>query len=108
MPNVNASCLPFHVLAEEMYVSAMSVPCQVPVVIVPRVVILLEPAHVETAVFSTLFNVKSLFSSLADRPSKVVPFTRRKSLSTISVPHLITFVFPMPNVNVACLPSICV
>ena len=68
MPNVNASCLPFHVLAEEMYVLLMALPFQTPVEIVPRVVILLEPAHVETAVFSTLFNVKSLFSSAYVRP----------------------------------------
>ena len=39
---------------DDKYASAMAVPCQVPVPIVPTVVIFEVPANVEIAVFSTL------------------------------------------------------
>ena len=44
-----------------VYVVLISVPCQVPVPIVPRVVRLVLPAQVERAVFSTLPNPTSPF-----------------------------------------------
>ena len=51
-------------------VSATAVPLHVPVAIVPNVVMFVEPAKVEIAVFSTLFNDKSVFTSVALLPSK--------------------------------------
>jgi hypothetical protein len=41
----------FQVEALEMYVSPIAVPCQTPVPIVPNVVMLLEPAQVDKAVY---------------------------------------------------------
>jgi hypothetical protein len=41
------------------YWVAIVVPCHVPVATVPKVVTLVVPAHVERAVFSTLFNPTS-------------------------------------------------
>ena len=43
--------------------TAMVVPCQVPALIVPRVVMLVVPAQVDRAVFSTLFNHRSVLTS---------------------------------------------
>lgn len=51
------------------FVAAISVPDQVPVLIVPSVVIFVVPAHVESAVFSTLFRESSVFVVLALRTS---------------------------------------
>ena len=42
----------------------MGIPCHVPNVIVPNEVIYDEPDHVDNAVFSTLFKLKSNFNSL--------------------------------------------
>ena len=39
IPNVKASCFPFHVPADDIYESAIAVPCHIPVPIVPSVVI---------------------------------------------------------------------
>ena len=47
----------------------MAVADHVPVAIVPNVVIFVLPANVDIAVFSTLFNDKSVFTSAALLPS---------------------------------------
>ena len=47
---VYAACLPFQVVAEFIYASAIFVPFQVPVVTVPTVVIAVDPVHVDNAV----------------------------------------------------------
>ena len=65
------------------YVVDIAVPCQVPVPIVPKVVMLVLPANVDIAVFSTLFKDKSVLVSDAFLPSIVFASVNlAKSLST--------------------------
>ena len=88
-----------------MYVSPMAVPFQTPVAIVPKVVILVEPVHVERAVFSTLFKLKSLFSSANVRPlTSLVPIKSTSSVVKASS-DLRALPLSLPNVNVACFAS---
>ncbi len=54
---------------EARYASAIVVPFQVPDDIVPKVVILVVPSQVLNAVFSTLFKLKSVFTSAILLPS---------------------------------------
>ena len=55
--------------AEAIYPSAIAVPFHVPVATLPKVVIFAVPAHVDTAVFSTLFKERSVLTSVVFLPS---------------------------------------
>lgn len=53
----------------------MVVPFHVPLVMLPRVAILVEPVHVERAVFSTLLSPSVVFRFAVDVPAREpVPF----------------------------------
>ena len=67
------------------FATAIAVPVQLPVVIVPRVVTLVVPAQVLKAVFSTLLKPISDLTSDADLPSTAVPSILRKSSSATPV-----------------------
>ncbi|OPZ54896.1 MAG: hypothetical protein BWY91_01387 [bacterium ADurb.BinA028] len=54
VPNPGNETFAFHVDALAMYESAIAEPFHVPAVMVPRAARLVDPAHVESAVFSTL------------------------------------------------------
>jgi hypothetical protein len=60
--------------------SPIAVPFHTPEVIVPKVMRLVPPAHVDRAVFSTLFNAKEFFKFAVVVPaSDPVPFAYRRS-----------------------------
>jgi hypothetical protein len=55
--------------------SPIAVPFQIPVTMVPRVVRFVEPAHVERAVFSTLFKPRVVLRFAVEVPAREpVPF----------------------------------
>lgn len=109
------------------YALSIAVPCQVPVVIVHSVVILLEPAQVDNAVFSTLSNdnmfltVDAVSSSILPLPAVFLPSSLsvaifcvfEKVTTSLSIVH----VLPLPETVISHLsqsvtqpqliPSIC-
>ena len=64
IPKSKLSCLSSHLDALAISLSAIATPCHVPLVIVPTVVIVFVPVHVDNPIFSTLFKFKSVLTSL--------------------------------------------
>ena len=104
MPNVNASCFAFQVPADDIQVSPIAVPFQVPVPIVPKVVIFAEPANVEIAVFSTLSKLKAVFNSPYEIPLILLVPVIKRSLAAKFSSNFNAFVSSLPNVNAFCFP----
>ena len=74
-----------------------------PVPIVPSVVTFVVPAHVDIAVFSTLFKLKSVLTSATSSP--IIPFAVNLAYSPVAVPLpsiSTALLSAIPNVNALC------
>ena len=84
-------------------IALIAVPCQTPVAIVPTVVMLAEPAQVDNAVFSTLFKLKSVFTSTKVLLSNPLAVNFAYSQLVISALLIITeLVLAIPKVKADC------
>ena len=83
VPNPGNETFAFHAAALTIYVSASAVPCHVPDEMVPTVERFAEPAHVESAVFSTALRPTSDLVGV-DHANTPDPLLRSQPVEAVS------------------------